>query len=86
MNNDLIENIDKIHTTPMGILRIMRNLELKTDDIVSWCKGQVKNADNTLRKGKNWYVYRKNYIITINANSFTIITAHRNTTSNYQNI
>ena len=86
MSNILIENIGKIHTTQMGILRIRRNLELETDDIVNWCKVQVENADNILRKGKNWYVYRKNYIITINANSYTIITAHRNTTSNYQNI
>lgn len=32
--NSLIENIDKLHTTEMGIERIKRNLQIETDDIV----------------------------------------------------
>ena len=28
------------------------------------------------RKGKNWYVYIKQGILTINASAYTIITAH----------
>jgi hypothetical protein len=36
MNDELYKNIDKIHTTELGVLRIKRNLELKTNDVVKW--------------------------------------------------
>jgi len=75
---DIIENLDKIHTTDLGIIRIKKNLELETNDVVGWCKNKTKNADKIVRNGKNWYVYKDNSIITINANSYTIITAHKN--------
>ena len=75
--NDLLVNINKIHTTSLGIIRIKKNLELETNDVVNWCKRKIKNADNIVRRGKNWYVYKENIIITINANSYTIITAHK---------
>jgi ribosomal protein S18 acetylase RimI-like enzyme len=76
-NNGLTQNIDKIHTTPMGAERIKRNLNLQTDDVVSWCKEAVKRADIIIGQGKNWYVYRNGVVITINTRSFTIITAHK---------
>ena len=76
--NYLIENIEKIHTTELGIMRIKRNLELETDDVVKWCKNKIKKENKIYRKGKNWYVSGKGFIITINANSYTIITAHKN--------
>jgi intein-encoded DNA endonuclease-like protein len=75
--NDLLANIDKIHTTALGIERIKKNLELETEDIIKWCKNKTKNADNIIKNGKNWYVYNGNSVITINANSYTIITAHK---------
>jgi hypothetical protein len=75
--NDLLTNIKKIHTTPLGIMRIKKNLELETVDVVNWCKKKIKNADDIIRRGKNWYVHKENTIITINANSYTIITAHK---------
>ena len=31
-NELLIENIDRLHTTPMGVDRIKRNLKLDADD------------------------------------------------------
>ena len=31
-NESLIENIDRLHTTPMGVDRIKRNLKLDADD------------------------------------------------------
>jgi hypothetical protein len=58
-------------------LRIKRNLELETKDIVDWCKRKTKQADNIYKKGKNWYISFGNYIITINANSYTVISAHK---------
>jgi hypothetical protein len=76
-NNDLLNNIEKIHSTELGILRIKRNLELETKDVVDWCKRKTKQADNIYMKGKNWYVSFENCILTINAHSYTIITAHR---------
>ena len=55
--NELIENIDKVHTTEMGIDRIRRNLGLGDVDAAEWCKSRIldKNADIT-RQGKNWRI------------------------------
>jgi len=77
METDLIKNLDKIHTTEMGALRIRRNLSLDTPDLILWCKNKVQNAESIDRKGKNWYVVVDGCILTINAYSFTIITAHK---------
>ena len=76
-NNELIENINKIHTTKLGIGRIKQNLGFETDDVVDWCKQQIKQAGEIIRSGKNWYVYTGDSVITVNAYSYTIITAHR---------
>jgi intein-encoded DNA endonuclease-like protein len=75
--NDLMKNIDEIHTTALGIIRIKKNLELETDDVVEWCKKKTKDADNIVKEGKNWYVYAGDSVITINSYSYTIITAHK---------
>jgi hypothetical protein len=76
-----IEKIDigKIHTTPMGEERILRNLGLNVENVVDWCKSVVENAPDTAfsRKGKNWYISCEDFVITINAHSYTIITAHK---------
>lgn len=78
MNNELLLNIDKIHTTELGVVRIKRNLELDTDDVVEWCKNKIQSPDAVItRNGKNWYVNVANSIITVNAYSYTIITAHK---------
>lgn len=36
--NDLITNIEKLHTTELGVQRIKKNLSLDTDDVVKWSK------------------------------------------------
>ena len=78
MNKEiLLSNIDKVHTTEMGIDRIKRNLKLNTNDIVEYCKNKILNKDcNIYKKGKNWYCEIGNIKITINSYSYTIITAH----------
>ena len=80
MKNELLDNIEKLHTTPMGVDRIRRNLELGDDvkDVVSFCRQKIldKKADIT-RQGKNWYVKIDGCIFTVNAFSYTIITAHK---------
>ena len=74
--------IDKIHTTPMGGERINKNLNLQTDDVVSWCKAAISAADFSVLPNKNWYVYKDDFVITVNAKSHTVITAHRAKNSN----
>ena len=75
---ELLENIDSIHTTELGIVRIKRNLSLDVDDVVKWCKEKIKQSDASItRAGKNWYVNVDGCIITVNAHSYTIITAHK---------
>ena len=77
--NDLIENIAKLHTTEMGIERIKRNLQIDVTDVVQWCRERILKQDAVIeRKGKNWYVTIDDCIITVNAHSYTIITAHKN--------
>lgn len=77
-NNDLLKNLDKLHTTRLGVERIKRNLSLNTDDVVDWCKIKINSANTVItRKGKNWYASVEGYIITVNAYSYTIITAHK---------
>lgn len=73
----LIENIDKIHTTQMGIDRIKRNLSADTADVVSYCKDLIMNRNCRIyRQGKNWYCEIDNIRLTVNSYSYTIITAH----------
>ena len=77
MRNELSANLDKLHSTELGIERIKRNLNLDVEDVASWCRQKIKNADRIVKKGKNWYVYAEHTVFTVNAHSFTIITAHR---------
>lgn len=78
VENELLKNLDKLHTTELGVVRIKRNLSLDTDNVVDWCKTKINSADTIItRNGKNWYVNVENCIITVNAYSYTIITAHR---------
>ena len=70
-------NIDKIHTTEMGIDRIKRNLKIDTADVVEYCKNKVLDKNcNIYKQGKNWYCEVENIKMTINSYSYTIITAH----------
>ena len=73
----LLNNISKVHTTEMGIDRIIKNLKLNTNYVVEYCKNKVLNKNcNIYKQGKNWYCEIENIIITINSYTYTIITAH----------
>ena len=78
LNKDiLLSNIDKIHTTEMGIDRIKKNLKLNTNDVVEFCKNKILDKNcNIYKQCKNWYCEIDNIKITINSYSYTIITAH----------
>ena len=74
----LLNNLDKVHTTEMGVDRIKRNIEVDVDDIVAYCIDKIKQENAVIeRKGKNYYVSVDGIIITVNASSYTIITAHK---------
>ena len=78
MKNDLLKNIDRLHTTEMGAGRITRNLGLEDEDPLEWCRARITDqAAAAERRGKNWYVRADGCVITVNASSFTIITAHQ---------
>lgn len=73
----LLENVDRIHTTEMGVGRIQRNLEI-SDEPVGYCISKLVKEDSIVTKeGKNYYVEVDGCKITINSSSFTIITAHK---------
>lgn len=77
-NTELLLNIDHLHTTELGVLRIKKNLSLPVDDVVAWCKQHILLEQAIItRKGKNWYIDVDECIITVNAYSYTIITAHK---------
>ena len=78
MANELLENLDRLHTTELGIIRIKKNLSLNVENVIEWCKEKISLSNaKIIRKGKNWYITIDNCIITINAYSYTIITAHK---------
>ncbi len=86
---NLIINIDKIHTTQMGVGRIVKNTGLFehfyqksreniNDEIINFCRDVIKNNDTKITvRGKNYYIEHDNIIWTVNQHSFTIITAHK---------
>lgn len=95
MTSELLENLEKLHTTELGVVRLKRNLGLMTDDVIGWCKDTIlsaakniekeksgenngKSANKIFRQGKNWYIKTDACTITVNAHSYTVITAHKN--------
>lgn len=78
-NNDLLLNLDKLHTTEMGAERIVKNLKLSgksAEYAMEYCKKIISDKScNIYRQGKNLYCELNGIKITVNANSFTVITA-----------
>lgn len=73
----VLKNMDKIHTTEMGVGRISKNLGI-SGDVVEYCKNKILKEESLVEhKGKNYYVTIDDCIITINSSSYTIITAHK---------
>ena len=76
--SELFNNINKLHTTDLGIQRIKKNLGLNTQNLTDYCRTIILKPNTIIeRKGKNWYITVDNIILTVNANSYTIITAHK---------
>ena len=52
--NKLLNNINNVHTTEMGIDRIKKNLKLDTNNVVEYCKNKVLDKNcNIYKRGKN---------------------------------
>ena len=78
VSNGLLDNLDKLHTTELGAIRIKKNLLLETEDVVGWCRDRIRLDSAVItRDGKNWYINIDACVITVNAYSYTIITAHK---------
>lgn len=74
---DLLSNIDKIHTTELGKKRISKNLNIKDNQSIKYCIDIIKNKNTIIYKqGKNYYCENNNIRITINSYNYSIITAH----------
>ena len=69
---------DRLHTTPMGVDRIKKKSKIRYRKCgVGYCKDLILNPQCRIaRQGKNWYCEIENIRITVNADSYTIITAH----------
>ena len=52
-------SIQSLHTTELGALRVKRNLNLETDDVVAWPRVVLAatSPDSVIRRGKNYYIY-----------------------------
>lgn len=75
---DFLKNLDRLHTTELGIVRIKTNLGLDSGDVVEWCRKKAVQPESIIvRRGKNWYILVEGCEITVNAYSYTIITAHK---------
>ena len=76
-SKELISNLGKLHTTELGKERIKKNLKLSECDVVEYCRKIITAKECSIyREGKNWYCRKDEIEITVNAYSFTIITAH----------
>lgn len=61
----------------MGVERIKKNLNIEKNP-VEYCNTKIQKKESKItKKGKNYYVDIDECIITINASSYTIITAHK---------
>lgn len=76
--NELILNINALHTTELSADRIRKNLNLGNENILEYCKKIILDTTCKIYKqGKNYYVEKDSIRITVNSSSFTIITAHK---------
>ena len=77
MKNLLLLNIDKIHTTKLGIERIKKNIIIN-GDVVEYLKNKIQDNKCIInKKGKNYYCIIDDIIVTVNSYNYCIITAHK---------
>ncbi len=79
LNKEEIQIIQKsLHTMPLCEVRIKKNLGLECVNVIEFCKSLIQNEKcNVYKQGKNYYFELDNIKLTVNAKSFTVITAHK---------
>lgn len=78
MKSNLLNNLDKLHTTELGLKRIIKNLCFVDSNHLEFCKNIISDENTIImRNGKNYYCTNDSIQITVNASTFTIITAHK---------
>ena len=74
---ELLSNLNKLHTTELGVVRIIKNTNLIYDDVIQYCRNIILDKSCYIyKKGKNWYCELNNIRITINSYTYTVITVH----------
>ena len=75
---ELTALLEKLHTTTMGEERIRRNMSPNAEDVIAWCRARITAPDAVIeRRGKNFYITSGGCTLTVNAKSYTVITAHK---------
>lgn len=70
--------LENLHTTIMGEERIRRSAAPDEDDVIAWCRERITAPDAVIeRRGKNFYITSCGCTLTVNAGSYTVITAHK---------
>lgn len=76
MKSNMLHNIDRLHTTNLGVERIKKNLNIN-GNVVNYLKNKILDKNCVItKKGKNYYCMIDNIIITVNSYNYCIITAH----------
>ena len=75
--NELLDHLEQLHTTELSQIRIQKNVNIQ-GDVAEWCRNRISQKDAKIkRRGKNWYIQADGYEITVNAGSYTVITAKK---------
>lgn len=78
LRENVISNIDKVHTTRLGKERIVNNIKIDENDIVDYLKNKIQDDKcNIFKRGKNYYCDIDDLRITLNSFNYCIITAHK---------
>lgn len=77
-DNELLNNLDQLHHAVTSSVTNDKFLFMRTAPSSVVCRTKI-SSDNAVitRKGKNWYAAVEDCIITVNAYSYTLITAHK---------
>ena len=62
---ELLDNIDKVHTTDMGVDRIKRNIEVDVEDIVEYCVEKI-NQEKSINSVDSVTIYPYSDFLTLN--------------------
>lgn len=71
--NELLQNLDKIHISKSGEVRIRNDFGLTIDNVLDWCKEKISDQAAIIERiGKSWFVYLGDYMITVDARRYHI--------------